>query len=110
MNITVRFAPSPTGQIHIGNTRTALFNWLFARQNNGRFVLRFDDTDQERSRAEYVDQIEQDLAWLGIKPDLVLQKKQYRHHKKPNKQKRSTKTTHRIKKTPKQTPKTKHQE
>lgn len=72
MSITVRFAPSPTGQIHIGNTRTALFNWLFARQNKGRFVLRFDDTDQERSRAEYADQIEQDLAWLGIKPDLVL--------------------------------------
>src|SRR5690606_4553062 len=72
MSITVRFAPSPTGQIHIGNTRTALFNWLFARQNKGRFVLRFDETDQERSRAEYADQIEQDLAWLGIKPDLVL--------------------------------------
>lgn len=72
MSITVRFAPSPTGKIHIGNTRTALFNWLFARQNNGRFILRFDDTDPERSRQEYADQIEQDLEWLGIHPDLVL--------------------------------------
>ena len=72
MSITVRFAPSPTGQIHIGNTRTALFNWLFARQNDGRFILRFDDTDQERSRTEYADQIEQDLNWLGVHPDLVL--------------------------------------
>lgn len=72
MSTIVRFAPSPTGQIHIGNTRTALFNWLFARQNDGRFILRFDDTDQQRSRTEYADQIEQDLAWLGIEPDLVL--------------------------------------
>lgn len=72
MNTIVRFAPSPTGQIHIGNTRTALFNWLFARQNDGQFILRFDDTDQQRSRQEYADQIEDDLAWLGIQPDLVL--------------------------------------
>ncbi|GGA54789.1 glutamate--tRNA ligase [Nitratireductor aestuarii] len=71
MTITVRFAPSPTGQIHIGNTRTALFNWLFALQNNGRFILRFDDTDRERSKTEYADQIETDLAWLGVSPHFV---------------------------------------
>ncbi len=72
MSVTVRFAPSPTGRIHIGNARTALFNWLFARKAHGRFVLRFDDTDVERSREEYADAIEADLAWLGIKPDLVV--------------------------------------
>src|SRR5271163_1698417 len=65
----VRFAPSPTGRIHIGNARTALLNWLFAKRKRGRFILRFDDTDVERSRAEYADSIEIDLAWLGIIPD-----------------------------------------
>jgi glutamyl-tRNA synthetase len=65
----VRFAPSPTGRIHIGNARTALLNWLFAKRRHGRFILRFDDTDVERSRAEYADSIEIDLAWLGIVPD-----------------------------------------
>ena len=68
---TVRFAPSPTGRIHIGNARTALLNWLFARRRGGRFILRFDDTDVERSRPEFADAIEVDLAWLGIRPDLV---------------------------------------
>jgi glutamyl-tRNA synthetase len=67
----VRFAPSPTGRIHIGNARTALLNWLFARRRNGTFILRFDDTDPERSKAEYADAIEADLKWLGITPDLV---------------------------------------
>lgn len=71
MTVTVRFAPSPTGNIHIGNARTALYNWLFAMQNNGQFILRFDDTDAERSRQEYADQILYDLHWLGIFPDLV---------------------------------------
>lgn len=71
MTVTVRFAPSPTGYIHIGNARTALFNWLFARKHGGRFVLRFDDTDKARSRREYADQIETDLDWLGIRPDRV---------------------------------------
>lgn len=66
---TVRFAPSPTGLIHIGNARTALFNWLFALQKGGRFILRFDDTDTERSRREYAEAIQTDLAWLGIVPD-----------------------------------------
>ncbi len=67
----VRFAPSPTGRIHIGNARTALLNWLFAKRRGGTFILRFDDTDLERSRAEYADAIEADLEWLGIKPDLL---------------------------------------
>jgi glutamyl-tRNA synthetase len=66
----VRFAPSPTGRIHIGNARTALLNWLFAMRERGRFILRFDDTDAERSRAEFAESIEADLAWLGIVPDL----------------------------------------
>jgi len=68
---TVRFAPSPTGRIHIGNARTALLNWLFARRELGQFILRFDDTDVERSRREYADSIEADLAWLGIFPDIL---------------------------------------
>lgn len=71
MTITVRFAPSPTGRIHIGNTRTALFNWLFAQKHNGRFIQRFDDTDVERSRKEYADSILYDLHWLGIFPDSI---------------------------------------
>jgi len=71
MTVTVRFAPSPTGHIHIGNSRTALFNWLFAKKAGGSFILRFDDTDLERSRAEYADAIAADLAWLGIRPDRI---------------------------------------
>lgn len=67
----VRFAPSPTGNIHIGNARPALFNWLFARQNDGIFILRFDDTDTARSTLEYAEGIARDLDWLGIKPDRV---------------------------------------
>ena len=67
----VRFAPSPTGRIHIGNARTALLNWLYARRSGGTFILRFDDTDQERSTAEFAASIEEDLAWLGVRPDLV---------------------------------------
>ncbi len=72
MTPVVRFAPSPTGRIHIGNARTALLNALFARAHHGRFVLRFDDTDIERSRAEFADAIESDLRWLGLAPDLVV--------------------------------------
>lgn len=71
MSITVRFAPSPTGYIHIGNTRTALSNWLYAQKNRGQFILRYDDTDIERSRDEYARSIAVDLDWLGIKPDRV---------------------------------------
>jgi glutamyl-tRNA synthetase len=69
MTVTVRFAPSPTGLIHIGNARTALFNWLFAMKNGGRFIQRFDDTDVLRSKQEYADAILYDLHWLGIFPD-----------------------------------------
>jgi glutamyl-tRNA synthetase len=68
---TVRFAPSPTGRIHIGNARTALLNWIYAQARGGTFILRFDDTDLERSKAEYATAIEEDLAWLGVRPDLV---------------------------------------
>ncbi|MBZ9604829.1 glutamate--tRNA ligase [Phyllobacterium chamaecytisi] len=68
MTIIVRFAPSPTGYIHIGNTRIALFNWLFALKNNGQFILRFDDTDTVRSKTEYAEATIADLDWLGIKP------------------------------------------
>ena len=65
MTIT-RFAPSPTGYIHIGNLRTALMNYLIARKAGGTFILRIDDTDPERSKEEYVDGIKRDLAWLGL--------------------------------------------
>jgi nondiscriminating glutamyl-tRNA synthetase len=64
--VRVRFAPSPTGQLHIGNVRTALFNWLFARQKGGTFILRIEDTDLERSEARYETQLLEDLKWLGI--------------------------------------------
>jgi glutamyl-tRNA synthetase len=69
--VTVRFAPSPSGLIHIGNARTALLNWLMAVKNRGQFVLRFDDTDRERSREEFAQAIRDDLEWLGIHPDRV---------------------------------------
>jgi glutamyl-tRNA synthetase len=68
MTLRVRFAPSPTGLLHVGNIRTALLNWLFACKVGGRFLLRFDDTDVERSKREFVDAIAEDLAWLGIEP------------------------------------------
>ena len=71
MTVTVRFAPSPTGNIHIGNARTALFNWLFALKNRGRFIQRFDDTDTARSTQEFANAILYDLHWLGIFPDVV---------------------------------------
>ena len=67
--IRTRFAPSPTGQLHIGGARTALFNWLFARHHKGSFVLRIEDTDRERSRDEYTRGILDGLAWLGITHD-----------------------------------------
>ena len=71
MTIRVRFAPSPTGRIHIGNARTAILNWLFAKKAGGEFVLRYDDTDRARSRQAFADGIAEDLAWLGIVPDIV---------------------------------------
>ncbi|MFP5394596.1 MAG: glutamate--tRNA ligase [Alphaproteobacteria bacterium] len=69
MTVITRFAPSPTGTLHVGNVRTALHNWLLARNAGGRFMLRIDDTDAERSREDYVEAIRADLAWLGITPD-----------------------------------------
>lgn len=66
MSVRVRFAPSPTGRLHVGNIRAALVNWLFARQQKGSFILRIDDTDQQRSTAAYEEGIRQDLTWLGL--------------------------------------------
>lgn len=66
MSVKVRFAPSPTGRLHVGNVRTALVNWLFAKGQGGQFVLRIDDTDLARSTAEFEQGIEDDLAWLGL--------------------------------------------
>lgn len=66
MSVTVRFAPSPTGRLHAGNIRTALFNFLLARKAGGSLVLRLDDTDQERSTEEFAKGIREDLAWLGL--------------------------------------------
>lgn len=66
MSVKVRFAPSPTGYVHIGNARTALITWLFTRANNGHFLLRIDDTDRERSKDEYEQAIEDGLKWLGL--------------------------------------------
>lgn len=68
---TTRFAPSPTGYLHIGNLRTALFNWLITRKAGGTFILRLDDTDPERSKPEYADQIQRDLEWLGLTWDRI---------------------------------------
>ncbi|MEC9312655.1 MAG: glutamate--tRNA ligase family protein, partial [Pseudomonadota bacterium] len=68
---TTRFAPSPTGYIHVGNLRTALMNYLIARKAGGTFILRIDDTDPERSKEEYVDAIKQDLEWLGLGWDRI---------------------------------------
>jgi len=65
--VATRFAPSPTGPLHIGGVRTALFNWLFSKNNNGKFYLRIEDTDKERSKDEYKNQIIQSLQWIGIK-------------------------------------------
>lgn len=70
MTVT-RFAPSPTGYLHVGNLRTALFNWLIARKAGGEFILRLDDTDPERSKQEYADGIQEDLEWLGLTWDRI---------------------------------------
>ncbi|MCX7346613.1 MAG: glutamate--tRNA ligase family protein, partial [Alphaproteobacteria bacterium] len=81
MTSIVRFAPSPTGRIHIGNARTAILNWLMARKSGGQFVLRYDDTDTARSTAAFADGIAADLAWLGILPDRVeWQSKRFAHY------------------------------
>ena len=67
--VRVRFAPSPTGYLHVGGARTALFNWLFARNQNGAFILRIEDTDAERNRPELVQGILDGLRWLGLNWD-----------------------------------------
>ena len=69
MSVATRFAPAPPGRLHVGNIRTALHNWLWARKNGGRFILRLDDTDAERSTKEFAEAIRSDLAWLGLTPD-----------------------------------------
>ena len=71
MTVTVRFAPSPTGLLHVGNARTAILNALFARKSGGKFALRIDDTDAARSTAAFAAGIETDLRWLGIAWDSV---------------------------------------
>ncbi len=69
MSVVTRFAPSPTGRLHVGNLRTAIHNWLFAKRQGGRFLLRIDDTDRARSSEDFVHAIRADLAWLGIEAD-----------------------------------------
>src|SRR5512135_1753063 len=64
--VRVRFAPSPTGFLHIGSARTAIFNWLYARHTGGKFLLRVEDTDMKRSEARFLDEILEDLRWLGL--------------------------------------------
>jgi glutamyl-tRNA synthetase len=71
VTVTTRFAPSPTGRLHVGNIRAALQNWLWARASGGRFLLRLDDTDAERSTEAFAESIRSDLAWLGLVPDAV---------------------------------------
>jgi glutamyl-tRNA synthetase len=68
----VRTAPSPTGYLHIGNVRSIMLNWLFARRHGGRFLLRYDDTDLTRSKPEFAEAIAEDLAWLGVVPDFAI--------------------------------------
>lgn len=84
MQVRVRFAPSPTGHLHIGGLRVAIFNWLFARHNNGKFLLRIEDTDIERSKKEYTDSILESLKWMDIIADepVVIQTKMIGEHKK----------------------------
>ena len=72
MSVVTRFAPSPTGRLHVGNIRTALHNFLFARKHGGTFILRIDDTDRERSTAEFDQAIRDDLDWLGLTPDKLV--------------------------------------
>ena len=84
MKTITRFAPSPTGHLHLGGARTALFAWLQAKAAGGKFLLRFEDTDQERSSSEFITSINDSLAWLGIEPDEppIFQSKNLKNHKK----------------------------
>jgi glutamyl-tRNA synthetase len=72
MTVVTRFAPSPTGRLHVGKIRTALHNYLFAKKNDGTFILRIDDTDRERSTTEFDQAIRDDLDWMGLKPDVAV--------------------------------------
>ncbi|WDR02808.1 glutamate--tRNA ligase [Devosia algicola] len=72
MTPIVRYAPSPTGRLHLGNARPALLNWFYAQANGGKFVLRMDDTDLARSTRAFADGIEADLTWLGVRPDILV--------------------------------------
>src|SRR6478736_7039376 len=72
MSVVTRFAPSPTGRLHVGNIRAALHNYLFARKNGGTFILRIDDTDRERSTEEFDEAIRDDLDWMGLNPDKLV--------------------------------------
>lgn len=83
MSVIVRFAPSPTGYLHIGGARTALFNYLFAKHNNGKFLLRIEDTDKDRSSIQAINAILQGLDWLELKHDgeYVLQSNNLNRHK-----------------------------
>ncbi len=83
MTVRVRLAPSPTGTLHIGTARTAVFNWLFARHHGGAFLLRIEDTDRERSRADYTANILDGLAWLGLSwdDDPVIQSERIEVHR-----------------------------
>ena len=76
MTVVTRFAPSPTGRLHVGNIRTALHNFLFTKKHGGRFILRIDDTDRERSREEFVEGIRDDLTWMGLDPDAEVRQSQ----------------------------------
>ena len=69
MNVRTRFAPSPTGSLHLGSIRTALFNWLYARHHKGTFILRVEDTDRIRSSKENIEAILEGMSWLGLEPD-----------------------------------------
>jgi len=84
--ITTRFAPSPTGELHLGNARTALFSWLFARHHGGRFVLRIEDTDTERSKESYTTALMEDLQWMGLQwdagPDRAQTGEEYRQSRR----------------------------
>ncbi len=79
-SVRVRFAPSPTGRLHVGNARAALANWLFARRQGGRFLLRLDDTDRERSTEEFAEAIQEDLRWLGLEWDEYLRQSERLAH------------------------------
>src|SRR5271170_565055 len=82
MTVVTRFAPSPTGMMHTGNVRTALYNYLFSKKHKGKFLLRIEDTDKDRMVQEAVDAIFRDLEWLGIVPDeeAVFQSKNLARH------------------------------